>query len=186
MARSKKAKQWTGVLAEPIEDDVGTLAPKRYPVGSPEAEEWIGRRARHVDRLRIAKIPALARQLGSKFDFTPDGLTVFLMDLVLRLALKLEIPGFMWPSPKWPLQLVYWAMLDADVRRARRERDPDLIACLNFVQRWEPELHRNRQKTPAIRRAKTLRNEVFKLRRKIKARAEADHRSFRSVTLWDH
>jgi hypothetical protein len=192
VARSKKAKQWTGVLAEPIADDVGTLAPQRYPVGSPEAEEWIGRRARHMSRLQIQMLPELARQLGMKvhkFDLTTtDGLTVFLTDLVLRLALKLEIPSFMLPKSKWPRQIVYWALLDGDARRAHRERDPDLTSCLGFVQLLDSKLKRN--KSAAIRRAKTLRNEVSKMRRTFKAQAEAHRRRIsknaRSATLSDH
>jgi hypothetical protein len=191
VARSKKQKQWTGILAEPIDRGFETLIPKPYPTGSPEAEEWIDRQARLMFRQQIAKIPKLARQLGmqlSEFDFaTPDGLTVFLMDLVLRLALKLEIPGFMLPKSKWHRQIVYWALLDGDARRAHGERDPDLTACLNSVQRWDPKLRRNGQKTAAIRRAKTLRNEVSKMRRKLKAQAEAHHRRIREVvTHSDH
>ena len=186
MARSRKIKQWTGVLAEPIDDDIGTLAPQHYPVGSPEAEKWIRRRARHWNRLRIAMLPELGWQVGMKVDkfdlSTPDGLMVFLTDLVFRLALKLEIPAFMVPRSKWHRQIVYWALLKGDERRARGERNPDLTSCLEFVQRSDAKLRRN--KLAAIRRPKTLRNEVFKMRRKLKVQAEADRR--RGVTLWDH
>jgi hypothetical protein len=176
VARSRKAKQWTGALAVPIDDDIGTLMPNRYPVGSPECEQWIDRRADRLHQLRTAKIPELGRQVGmrvDKFDLTtPDGLIAFYTDLVLRLALKLEIPGFMQLKPKWPRQVVYWALLDGDARKVRGERDPDLASCLSLVRRWERGLLRKGKKAAAIRRAKTLRNEVSKLRRKIKARME--------------
>jgi hypothetical protein len=137
-------------------------------------------------------MPELGRQLGMKVDkfdlTTPDGLMVFLTDLVLRLALKLEIPAFMWPSSRWHRQIVYWALLDGDARRARGERNPDLTSCLSFVQLLDSKLKRN--KSAAIRRAKTLRNEVSKLRRKFKAQAAADRRRIREgtrrVTLSDH
>ena len=192
MARSRKAKQWTGVLAEPIDDDIGTLMPKPYPEDSPEAEKWIRRRARHWGRLRITMLPELGRQVGMKVDkfdlSTPDGLMVFVTDLVLRLALKLEIPAFMVPRSKWHRQIVYWTLQKGEAKRARRERNPDLAACLDQVQLLDPKLKRN--KLAAIRRAKTLRNEVFKMRRKLKAQAEADRRRIRedlpNVTLWDH
>jgi hypothetical protein len=173
MARSKKAKRWTGVLAEPI-DDIWSLMPKFYPVGSPEFQEWIDRKHKRLHQLRINKMPELARQLGmqvDKFDLTTtDGWMVFYGQLALILALELEIPGFMEIKPKWDRKIVYWALLDGDARRKRGERDPDLTSCLFLVQLLDPELCKKGQKPAAIRRAKTLRNEVSKLRQKIKAR----------------
>src|SRR5262245_20755451 len=111
MARSRKAKQWTGVLAESI-DDIETLMPKPYEMGSPESEKWLHRRAHRLYQPRIAKMPELARQLGMPVDTHPtttDGLMVFYQYLALKLALKLEIPGFMEVNRKWPRDLVYWA-----------------------------------------------------------------------------
>ena len=87
MARSRKARQWTGELAEPLVEDVETLMPKPYET----PEEWLHRRARHVEQQRIAKLPELGRQLGMKVDeydlTTPNGLTAFYQHLVLRLVL---------------------------------------------------------------------------------------------------
>lgn len=175
MARSKKAKQWTGVLAAPI-DDIGSIMPLCYPADSPEFEKWVDDNSDRTHRLRLEKMPELARQLGmqvDKFDLTTqDGLMVFYGQLALNLALKLEIPGFMKAKRKWPREVVYAALQDGDARRHRRERDPDGTACLIVVQAFDRNLRRKGQKHAAIRRARTLRNEVIKLRRKIEARAE--------------
>jgi hypothetical protein len=174
VARSKKAKQWTGVVAEPI-DDIGSLMPKFYPAGSPECQEWIDRQYDRLHQLRIKKLPELARQLGiqvDKFDLTTEqGLMAFYGQLALNLAVKFEIPGFIEIKTKWPRQIVYWALLDGDARRQRGEPDPDLTSCLFMVQAFDPKLSKKGKKTAAIRRAKTLRNEVSKLRQRLKKRA---------------
>jgi hypothetical protein len=174
VARSKKAKQWTGVLAEPI-DDIASLMPKFYPVGSPECQEWLDRKYDRLHQVRIKKLPELARQLGmqvDKFDLTTEqGLMGFYGQLALNLALKLEIPGFMEIKPAWDRQIVYWAMLDGDARRQRGEPDPDLTSCLILVRLLDPELCKKGKKAATIRRAKTLRNQVSKLRQGLKKRA---------------
>jgi hypothetical protein len=174
MARSKRAKQWAGVLAEPI-DDIETLMPKPYPMGSPESEKWLRRRAHRLYQLRIAKMPELARQLGMPVDTydrtTKDGLMRFYTHLALKLAVKLEIPGFMQANRKWPPELVYWALVDGDARRTRGERDPDFTSCLDLIQHWDPRLRQRGKKAAANQRAKTLRNEVSKLRQRVKKRA---------------
>jgi hypothetical protein len=42
MARSKKAKQWTGTLAEPFDPVLlGLIMPLKYPVDSAEFQKWI-------------------------------------------------------------------------------------------------------------------------------------------------
>jgi hypothetical protein len=172
MARSKRAKQWTGILAEPIN---GPIMPLKYPANSPEFEKWLDAKCLSLHRLRVEKMPELARQLGmqvDKFDLTTHrGLMVFYGQLALNLALKLEIPGYMEAKPKWPREIVYAAMQDGNARRARGERDPDLTACLFMVRAFDRNLRRNGERPAAIRRAKTLRNEVSKLRGKIKTQA---------------
>jgi hypothetical protein len=121
-------------------------------------------------------MPELARQVGmqvDKFDLTTTGgLMVFYGQLSLNLALKLEIPGFLEIKQMWRRQMAYWALKDGDARKARGERDPDLTACLILVRALDRDLARKDRKREAIQRAKTLRNEVSKLRRKIKGRAE--------------
>jgi hypothetical protein len=143
MARTKKAKQWTGTLAEPI-DDVFLVMPMGLPVNS--LPNWIELYSDRLHRLRIEKMPELARQLGMQvdtFDLTTEhGLMVFYRQLAMGLARKLEIPGFIAAKPKWPRAMVLAAMEEGDARRSRRERDPDFAACLSWVRAADPDLAR--------------------------------------------
>jgi hypothetical protein len=120
----------------------------------------------------VDKLPELGRQLGmqvDKFDLATDhGLMVFYRQLALNLAVRFEIPGFMETEHKWDPAIVYFALQDAHRRRKRGEPDPALNACLMVVQGLDRKLRRKDQKLAAIQRAKTLRNEVNKLRHKMR------------------
>jgi hypothetical protein len=163
--------EFTGTLAQPI-DETDLIMPLGHEANSPEFQKWVDAAYDRRHRLQIQKMPELARQLGmqvEKFDLTTHaGLMVFYGQLALNLALKLGIPGFLEAEPKWPRAVVRAVLEDSELRRQRGEPNPDLKACLIMVRGLDPDLQRSGRKTAAIRRAKTLRNQVSKLRQSVK------------------
>jgi hypothetical protein len=174
MARQKRT-QFTGALAHPI-DDLKLIMPLGYHVDSPDFQKWVEDSTDRLHAIRMQKMPELARQLGmqiEKFDLTTHtGLMVFYGQLALNLAIAFGIPGFQTVRSKWPREWIKAALQDGDSRKLCGEPNPDLNACLFVVRFLDPDLRRSGRKTAAIRRAKTLRNQVSKLRQRLKAEAK--------------
>jgi hypothetical protein len=176
MARQKRT-QFTGTIAQPI-DDSALILSLAYDLDSPEGkkaqEEWDDR----LHGLRVEKMPELARQLGmqlEKFDLTTHtGLMVFYATIAMNLAVEFKIPGFFLVRSKWQREVVKSAMKGGDIRKRLGLPNPDLTACLLVVQALYPDLARAGRKSEATRRAKTLRNQVSKLRQRLNREAAAE------------
>jgi hypothetical protein len=185
MARRKRT-QFTGTLAQPI-DDIKLIMP--LDKAREDFEKWVEESTDRLHTIRIQKMPELARQLGmqvEKFDLTTHtGLMGFYGQLALNLAIASGIPGFQTVRSKWPREWIKAALQDGDSRRLRGEPSPDLTACLLIVRLLDPDLRRSSRKSTAIRRAKTLRNQVSKLRQRLgrEAAAEAKRNAAPSVRL---
>jgi hypothetical protein len=177
MARPKKTHlpgiTFTGSIAKPI-DDIEIITPFRRDLAldSPEYQKLFDERWTKLHRLRVQKIPELARQLGlqvDKFDLTTErGLMVFYGQTLMNLAIKARIPGFLEVEPKWNRSLVMWTLVKCIQAKQRGERNAYLNTCLTIVRGWDPDLARIGRKAAAIRRAKTLHNEVTKLTKRLK------------------
>ncbi|HEX4410556.1 MAG TPA: hypothetical protein VH206_17430 [Xanthobacteraceae bacterium] len=179
MGRPKKKQlagiELSGTIAKPI-DDTSLILPFIRDLDSPEFKTALNERADRLHQLRIAKLPELARQLGmavERYDFsTHSGLMVFYAQIALNMAVKFQIPGFLEVKAKWSREIVKLAMDGGDARKRLGLSNPDLEACLIVVQGLDSELTRPGRKTAAIKRAKTLRNLVSILRRRL-AREES-------------
>lgn len=172
MARSKR-KQFAGLsgsVMQPI-DDLSLLLPIGYSLNSPEFQKALEDRRNRLFKMRVQKMPELARQLGVKveaFDLsTTEGLMGFYGSLAVMLAMKFGIPGFLEAAPKWDPQIVIFAMQAGDTNKQRGIPNPDLTACLGVVRALDPDLARPGSKSRAMQRAKTLRNRVIKMRQRL-------------------
>jgi hypothetical protein len=160
--RKRPQLTFNGELAKPI--DTGVIIPwdRKY------WDEYIAKRQDKLFKLRMAKMPELARQLGIKFDHLDladfRDLTAFYGHVALNLAVWFGIPGFQHAEPKWPPELVAAVLEECEKAKQSGTAESDLVVCLGVVQVLYPELCGNRSRDSAKTVARQLRNRVTALR----------------------
>jgi hypothetical protein len=145
MARRKKT-QFTGMLAQQIDDTTFNTALGAFEADSAEFNRRLQERSTRLYGLRLDKMPELGRQLGidvAACDLkTHLGKAALYSLIAIELAIKLEIPGFMLTKPKWPPELVNYAMIHGHNCKKLGEPNPDLNVCLDIVRTLYPDLAR--------------------------------------------
>jgi hypothetical protein len=159
MAQKKpKLPKFVGELAKPLDSHVV------FPPGEEHYAEYSEKHFAELDRLRLRKIPLLARFLGIKFEHLDlsktDDLASFYHCLAMNLAI-LICPGFRPRKPgKTPREIVRWLLMAIEKGKASGMYKSDLDGCTDFLKKHEPELARPLNRTVIQKRARTLRNLV--------------------------
>jgi hypothetical protein len=164
------------MLAKPI--DIGLIMPMTG-LNSTEFQKYLQEHADKLIEARRAKFWALFNHFGLQLgpDFNPDDVK-YMGQIWAALAMNLavaHVPGFQ-EKPrdrKWPPEMVMLTLSIANWQKANKRQNSDLPACLEIVQGFNPELKRSGRKSEALRRAKTLRNRVSKLRQKLERERRA-------------
>jgi hypothetical protein len=160
-----KGKKLSGSLAAPI--DTGVIVPNpREDLCEQRRAPFVERHRAELRRLRMAKIPDLARHLGINFehlDLTkPDEMTALCVDTALSLAGQL-IPGFQEKGAAriWSDASIFNILIDVEQQKQRGEIATDLEGCMLKISELYPETKSRSERT---RKAKTLQNRIAGLR----------------------
>ena len=165
--RSLKGKKFTGPLAEPIDTDI------IVPLNRKDLwKEYSDKRLAELHRLRMAKMPHLARHLGIQFehlDLTKHADMVSFYGCIAENLAVLLIPGFQEKrAGKWPADMVMQVLVTIEKGKHLGSFSSDLEGCKAVLKQMEPKLASLANRTQLNGSALTLQNRVVALRTKLK------------------
>lgn len=163
--KTSKLPKFTGELAAPIETTVVFGANEEY------WKKQSDQRSAELHKLRVKKMPALARALGIKFDHLDLNKEADMVSFYGCVAMNLAIlvcPGFREKERKTSRELVRHALVAIEQAKQLGHIKSDLDGCIAIVRSLEPELAKASNRTRLKQRALTLRNLIAQDRAMLK------------------